>query len=248
VKADPGTILGAIIVAVLIQIAVSLTISTVFNLIGAAASVATSAAVTGGVGRHRVPDPGVMPLAGLTVIAMVLHGVSIFVNLGVSSFFRGGIAKFSLKVAKGEPYAFGDVFAGGQYFLSIFVVQLVTAIAFAFGFALLIVPCIFVLIGFSMAIPLVVDRKVGPIDALGESWKLGEGNRMNLFIFGLIAFGLAIAGACACFIGLLLVMPILEVAWLYIYLKLTGQPVAAVPSPAAAPMAPPPGYAAAPPR
>jgi uncharacterized membrane protein len=94
------------------------------------------------------------------------------------------------------------------------------------GLLLLIVPGIIVGIGFSMALPLIVDRNLGPIDALTESWKLTEGNRVNIFIFGLIAFGLAIAGMCACGLGLLLVAPVGWIAYLYIYLRLTGQPVA----------------------
>jgi hypothetical protein len=246
IKADPGTILGAIIVAFLLLVVVSFTISFAFNLIIAAASVATSAAV--GAGRHRVPDASALPLAGLSVVAIVLHGVSVIVNFCVSAFFTAGIVKFGLKVAKGEPYAFGDVFAGGPYFLSVLVVHVITNIAAAIGFFLLIIPMILVLIVFSMAVPLAVDRNLGPIDALGQSWKITEGNRMNLFIFGLIGLGLGIAGFCACGVGLLLVFSIMSIAWLYIYLKLTGQPVAALPSPAAAPMAPPPGYGAAPPR
>jgi uncharacterized membrane protein len=221
-------------------------VSVVINVITAAASVATTAAV--GAGRHRVPDPSALPMAGLSIIAIALHGVSLILNFAVSAFFTSGIAKFALKVAKGEPYAFGDVFSGGQYFLRVFVINILNFFAVVIGLALLVVPGFIVAIGFGMAIPVTVDRNLGPIEALGESWKITDGNRVNLFIFGLIAFALAIAGTCACGIGLLLVAPILYVAWLYIYLKLTGQPVAALPSPAAAPMGPPPGYGAAPPR
>src|SRR5204862_1085512 len=146
------------------------------NLITAAASVATSAAV--GPGRHRVPDASAIPFAGLGVLAIALHGVSLIVNFFVSAFFTAGIVKFSLKVARGEPYAFGDVFAGGQYFLSILVAHILTYIAVAIGLVLLIAPGIFVAICFSMAVPIIVDRNLGPIDALGESWKVTDGNRV----------------------------------------------------------------------
>jgi uncharacterized membrane protein len=84
------------------------------------------------------------------------------------------------------------------------------------------------MIGLSMTIPLIVDRGLGPIDALTESWRLTDGNRANIFIFGLIAFGLAVAGVCACGIGLFLVVPLLYIAHMYVYLKLTNQPVAVI--------------------
>jgi uncharacterized membrane protein len=213
-------------------------------LIGVAASVATSAAV--GAGRHRLPDPTALPFAGLTIVAAILHLVSLVINFAVSAFFTSGIAKFSLKVAKGEPYAFGDVFSGGQYFLSVLVVNILNFIAVSLGLVLLIVPGIIVAIGLSMSVPLVVDRNRGPIEALGESWKITDGSKANLFIFWLIAVGLGIAGVCACGVGLLLVMPILCIAWFYIYLRLTGQPVAAVSGAVAFGMSASAGYGAPP--
>jgi uncharacterized membrane protein len=205
--------------------AVALVISLAVNLISVAVGVAGSAAV--GAGRHRIPDPAAVPFfVGFSLIGIVLHLVSVVVNTLVSSFFTCGMANFSIKVARGAPYSFGDLFAGGPFFLSVVVANFLISFAVGLGLLLLIVPGIIVGIGFSMALPLIVDRNLGPIDALTESWKLTEGNRVNIFIFGLIAFGLAIAGMCACGLGLLLVAPVGWIAYLYIYLRLTGQPVA----------------------
>src|SRR5262249_31353138 len=106
--------------------------------------------------------------------------------------------------------------------------QFIVGLAVGLGTVLLIVPGVILALGLCMTTPLIVDRNLGPIDALGESWKLTEGNRVSLFIFGLIAIGLMIAGICACGLGWLIVMPILYVAWMYIYLRLSGQPVAQV--------------------
>jgi uncharacterized membrane protein len=215
-------------VALLLSGVVAFTVSFAVNLVSAAVGVASSVAVQGPRG-HRVPDPTAVPfMMGFGILGIVLHLVSFIVNIAVSSFFTAGIAKFALKVVKGEPYAFGDVFAGGAYFLSVLVAQFIISLAVGLGFVLLIVPGVILALGLSMSIPLVVDRNLGPIDALGESWKLTEGNRMNLFVFGLIAIGLSIAGVCACGIGWLLVVPLLYLAWFYIYLRLTGQPVAQV--------------------
>jgi uncharacterized membrane protein len=165
-------------------------------------------------------------LFGFGILGIALHFVSFLVNIAVSSFFTAGIVKFALKVARGEPYAFGDVFGGGGIFLSVLVAHFITSFAVGLGFVFLIVPGVIIAVSLSMTVPLIADRNLGPIDALSESWKLTEGNRVNLFIFGLIGVGLGIAGLCACGIGILLVSPLLCVAWLYIYLRLTGQPVA----------------------
>jgi uncharacterized membrane protein len=215
-------------VALLLSFVISFTISFAVNLVSAAVGVASSVAVQGPRG-HRVPDPTAVPfMMGFGILGIVLHLVSAVVNIAASSFFAAGIAKFGLKVAKGEPYAFGDVFAGGGIFLSVLVAQFITSIAVGLGLVLLIVPGVILGIGFSMALPLIADRNLGPIDAIGESWKLTEGNRVNIFIFALIAIGLSIAGVCACGLGIFLVWPLLTVAWFYAYLRLSGQPVAQV--------------------
>ena len=223
-KADPGTILATIIVGLILSFAVAFVISMAVNLINVAVGVASSAAV--GPGRHRVSDPSIPLFVGFSVLGMVLQLVSFVVNIAVSSFFTAGIASFSLKVAKGLPYSFGDLFAGGSFFVSVLIANFLISFAVGLGFILLIVPGVILALGLSMTVPLIVDRNLGPIDALTQSWKLTEGNRVNIFIFWLIAFGLAIAGVCACGIGILLVTPILWIAYLYVYLKLTGQPAA----------------------
>jgi hypothetical protein len=60
------------------------------------------------------------------------------------------------------------------------------------------------------------------------SWKVTDRHKMNLFVYMIIGLGLFIVGTCACVVGLLLMLPIMSVAHMYIYLRLTGQPVAAI--------------------
>jgi uncharacterized membrane protein len=214
-------------VALLLSFAVSTIISVVANLISAGVGVATSVA-TGG-GRHHVSDPTALPFAlGVGILGIAVHSVSFIVSLAVSAFFTAGVAKFSLKVARGEPYSFGDVFSGGPYVLSVFVAHLITVFAVSIGLVFLIVPGVILALGLCMSVPLIVDRNLGPIEALTESWKITDGNRANLFILWLIGVALAIAGLCACGVGILLVAPLLGIAYLYVYLRITGQPVAQI--------------------
>jgi uncharacterized membrane protein len=186
---------------------------------------ATTSVAVGGVGhRHApaAPDFFAAPLAlGLMAIGQLISFV-------VSTFFTAGIMNFSLKVARGAPYAFGDIFSGAPFFLTMLVANFIVAIGVGIGLVLLIVPGVILALGLSMTIPVIVDRGVGPIEALKTSWQLTDGNKGTMFIFGLIAFGLAIAGACACGVGIFLVVPVIYIATMYAYLKLSGQPVAQV--------------------
>jgi uncharacterized membrane protein len=184
--------------------------------------------VVGGIGAattHRSSSGFPFELMPLSIGML---SVSWAINLVVSSFIVAGIMSFALKVAKGVPYTFADLFGGAPIFVSVLVANLISGLAISIGLVFLIVPGVILMIGLSMTLPLIVDRGLGPIDALTESWRLTDGNRGNIFIFGLIAFGLAVAGACACGIGIFLVIPLLYIAHMYIYLKLTNQPVAVI--------------------
>ena len=69
-----------------------------------------------------------------------------------------------------------------------------------------------------------MDRNLGPIDALEESWRLTDGHKGNIFVFRLLVVALFCAGLCACCVGILLVMPLVHIGTMYIYLRLSGQP------------------------
>jgi uncharacterized membrane protein len=215
VKADPGTILATIIVGAILMWVVAFVTNLVASVVAGVGIAAT--------GRHA---NSVFDTFGPLYLG--IKGMGSIVSLVVSSFVIAGIMNFSLKVARGAPYAFGDLFSGAPFFVSVLVANLIVGLGVILGTAMLIVPGVILALGLSMTIPIVIDRNLGPIEALTESWKVTDGHKMNLFILALIAFGLCIAGLCACGVGILLVMPILYIAHMYVYLKLTGQPVAAI--------------------
>jgi len=74
-----------------------------------------------------------------------------------------------------------------------------------------------------MSVPLVVDRNRGPIEALGESWenhRRQQGQPVHLLAHRSGAEASPVLARAG--VGLLLVVPILCIAWFYIYLRLTG--------------------------
>ena len=217
IKSDPGTILATIIVGMIFIWVASLVTGTMARVAGGVASFADGTS-----SRHVGLFDSVSP------VYLLMAGIGQIINVVVSSFIMAGLMSFVLKVARGAPYSFADLFGGAPIFVSVLVANLISTLAIGIGFVFLVVPGVILALGLCMTIPLIVDRGLGPVDALGESWRLTDGHKANLFIFGLIAFGLGIAGVCACGVGLLLVLPLLYIAHMYIYLKLTGQPVAAI--------------------
>lgn len=150
--------------------------------------------------------------------------VSFIVNLTVSAYVTGGILSFCLKVSRGQRPNFGEVFAGGPYFGRMFVALICTFVATTLGCFCLVVPGIIIGLGTSMYAFCVVDQGLSGIDALKKSWEMTKGQRGGIFVFGLLAVLVVIAGYIACIIGAILgSLPILYVAWTYVYLRLRGE-------------------------
>jgi uncharacterized membrane protein len=69
----------------------------------------------------------------------------------------------------------------------------------------------------------IVDRGLGPIDALKRSAAITHGARLALFGFAIVLMLLNIVGALALLIGLFVTIPISMVAMAYVYRKLDSQ-------------------------
>jgi uncharacterized membrane protein len=160
-----------------------------------------------------------VPLAGLPLIARFAP----LLHLLLAAYLQGGITTFALNVARGEHYQFSDIFGGTRYFGAMFVVTFLSEAGVGLGLLLLVVPGIVLALGWSLSYPLVVDRHLGAVDALRESWRLMDGQKSKMLVFALISAALFVVGLCACFVGLIVVLPLLHIALCWIYLKITGQ-------------------------
>jgi uncharacterized membrane protein len=164
-------------------------------------------------------EPSFIPMLGAAV-----QFSSSLLGMLIGSFIAGGVVNFSLKVARGQKPAFGEVFSGGKYFASMFGAMFCAYIATVIGVFLCIVPGVIVGLGLSMYSFLIVDQGQGAIDSLKRSWELTNGHKMNLFIFALLAILVVFAGVLACGIGVLLgSYPVLCVAAAYVYMRLKGE-------------------------
>jgi hypothetical protein len=160
----------------------------------------------------------------LGVFAAALYAVIGGLNLIVFSFIAGGVVEFALKVSRGQRPEFGEVFAGGKYFGSMFVGFIGFAVAMALGLALCVIPGYIVQFGLWPFAFIIVEERAGGIDALKKAWAMTNGHKMNIFIFWLISLVVVIAGELACFLPVLLVSyPMIILASAHMYLSLKGE-------------------------
>ena len=92
-----------------------------------------------------------------------------------------------------------------------------------FGLLIVFVPLIILGIMFSQAVLLVVDRGMGSLEAMRQSVRITRGNRLALFVLGLILSFVAFLGALAFGIGLFFVMPVCWIIGTTAFLTMTGQ-------------------------
>jgi hypothetical protein len=238
-KANIGVVLVGVIIYFGISFAMSFVISLVISLIQAAI-------------QQAGMDPDVM----LAIVFSIQFVFQIGVVL-IDTYLMLGLIKLMLNVARGGPEQaqITDVFSGGSVLLKGIGAQLLLGLVVMLGFLLLFVPGIILSLGLSFTIYLVVDRQLGPIEALKESWRITDGHKVNLFLFGLVAALVMLAGALACGIGWLVAWPVVMLAQAFIYCQLTGtgraagvgQPAGFGPPPGGGFGAPPGGGFGAPP-
>jgi uncharacterized protein DUF975 len=92
------------------------------------------------------------------------------------------------------------------------------------GIIILIIATIYIQLVTSQSFYLIVDKRIGPIDALILSNQAMKGNRLNLFYLGLLmsAVGIVIA-ICTCGIGLIFLTPFSLLIMAKIYIAIVDE-------------------------
>ena len=133
-----------------------------------------------------------------------------------------GIVRISLRFCDDEKAEFADLFNCTPLLLKYFVASLLYMLIVLCGMLLLIVPGIIWSIKFWFYGYFIVDRGMGPIEALKQSSAITKGSKWNLFLFGFLTAAINLLGVLCCFVGLLATIPITSVAIAYVYRTLLG--------------------------
>ena len=163
--------------------------------------------------QHRVTASGIF-IIFLTII----------VSGPIYTIFMAGLLKYYLKLVRGEPATIGDAFSGfgpsiGQLVLLNVVMSLLTLI----GYALCLVPGIYLAVAWFFAIPLVIDRRMNFWQAMEASRKMVNRHWFLVFAFLLVYGFLSMAGILACCVGVFVTMPIGLGALMYAYETIFSQ-------------------------
>ncbi len=154
-------------------------------------------------------DDKTMPqnfLLGLTaVIVLIIAGI--------------GYIRIFLKIHEGQPVEFEDLFKSYPLFWRYIGVSILFPLLVLVGLVLLIIPGLFWAIRFSFSQIAMVDKNLGPVAAMKESYRITKGLFWKLFLFWIVIIFINILGSIL-FIGTLVSLPVSAIASVYVYKEL----------------------------
>lgn len=124
---------------------------------------------------------------------------------------------------------FGDFFALRNWSGILLFAVVMTLVSFVTGLVPVLGSVLEIAVTlFTVAAPyFILDRELNAFEAIAQSVKLVSANFGIVILAGLIALGYTIAGACACGVGLLVVVPFATIFGAHLYRRLRGEPIEA---------------------
>jgi uncharacterized membrane protein len=136
-----------------------------------------------------------------------------------------GVSFANLKASRGDSLEIKNMFEAFQTYWNAVLAGLLVGVIVFIGFILLIVPGIVFACKLAFTPYLVVDRKMGVIEAVKGSWSMTSGHAGKVFLLGLLAFPISIAGLICFGVGIILSIMWIRMAFASLYhaVSLSGE-------------------------
>jgi hypothetical protein len=159
------------------------------------------------------------------VIHLVLHAIprlSWLASAAISPPLFLGNFIVSAKLLQRQTPAFRDFFAGFNFFWPLFLLSLVISVLISLGLILLIIPGVYLMVGYFFASPLVVDRRLDFWPAMELSRRTVNPLWFGCFAFMLLLTVINLAGMALLGLGLLVTIPLTFCALTAAYADIFG--------------------------
>lgn len=122
-----------------------------------------------------------------------------------------------LKGVRNEKVEIRDMFSGFENYLNVVLANILTGFLIGIGFFFLIIPGIIIACRLAFVRYLVIDRQLDPIDAIKASWRMTKGHGWKIFLMGLLAIPIVIAGLICLLVGIIFATMWIRCAFASIY-------------------------------
>ena len=138
--------------------------------------------------------------------------------------FQLGLIKFTLAYSRKNEPRLEQIFEGFNDFSRALVAYLLMALYIFLWALLLIIPGIIAAYSYSMTFFILADdENISASDALKKSKEMMDGNKMKLFLLSLSFIGWALLSIFTLFIGLLWLMPYIQITMAKFYQDIKGE-------------------------
>jgi uncharacterized membrane protein len=149
------------------------------------------------------------------LITIVAWAVQLLINIGTIKIILDILDKGTAKVS--TFFSFANLL--GKFILGSLLYLLIVL----GGFILLVIPGIIWGIKYSFFTYLIVDKNLGPMEAIKKSGEITAGKKGKLFGLFLLFMLINILGAVCFLVGLFVTIPITMLTGAYVYRKLMGE-------------------------
>jgi len=152
--------------------------------------------------------------------APVLSSIIRIFSYVLSMIVMMGLIKIFLRFCDGETGEFSDLFSCYPLFFKYLIGSIIYGVIVSLGLILLIIPGIVWAIKFQFFDYLIIDKRLGPIDALEKSSEITRGVKLDLLTFGILIWIINLLGLLCLVVGLFVTIPMTVVAKAFVYRKL----------------------------
>ncbi len=143
------------------------------------------------------------------VLGIIALFILVIVGTALGLLIGTGMVEMTLKVLRGEKPEYSDIWAGLRSSpLGLLGVLAVYSFAVNIGMNLFYIPGLVIGALWMLAVPLMLDKKLGPIEALKASFHMMKDHVVMGSVVYLLASLAAVAGLLACCIGIFVTIPI----------------------------------------
>lgn len=136
--------------------------------------------------------------------------------------FSAGLFFIGIRKVAGETITWKMVFEGFSVAGKLIVVSILQALLIGIGFLLLILPGIYLAVGYAMTLPLIVDRKMSPWQAMEASRKAIHGEWWKVFGLSIVMCLILMVSSLPLGLGLIWTLPMFVVLGGVVYRSLFG--------------------------
>ncbi len=147
----------------------------------------------------------------------LLFTVANIADFAFQTLMAMGLMFIMLAIYDKRDVKYSEWFTPVGLFFKYFAVTILATLAVLGGFLLFIIPGFIAMAGLMFTTYLVIDKSMGPIEAIKKSWSMSKGHKWRLLLFiGTITL-FNIVGALAFIVGLLITVPVSLLATIHVY-------------------------------